>query len=155
MMVGHFLSANPAETVEKVRQRLTKVDGPATRVLYVTDNKGRLQSVVDLRELIVSRSDAVVTNLASRPIVAVSPDLDQEAVASIASANRLDEVPVTDRSGKLLGIIPPLALIDTLQHEHDEDVHRLAGILHRRDPFRQALRRDGAHCLCHTTGDFH
>jgi magnesium transporter len=140
MMVGHFLSANPADTVKKVCQRLAKFDGPATRMLYVIDNKGRLQSVVDLRELIVSRGDAIVASLAARTVDPVHPDLDQEAVASFAAANRLDEVPVADRSGKLLGIVPPLALIDTLQHEHDEDVHRLAGILHRRDPFRRALK---------------
>jgi magnesium transporter len=139
-MVDHFLSAKAAETVEKVRHRLAKLDGLPTRILYVTDNQGHLQSLVELRELIVSRGDATVTSLTARVARPVPLDLDQEAVASFACANRLDEVPVVDKSGKLIGVVPPLALIITLQHEHDEDVHRLAGILHRRDPFRRALR---------------
>ena len=76
---------------------------------------------------------------AGQSIASVAPQLDQEAVAAFACRNRQAVVPVADEHGKLIGIVPPLAIIDTLQHEHDEDVHRLAGIRHRRDPFRRAL----------------
>jgi magnesium transporter len=140
MMTCQFLSATPTETVNVVRRRLAQLGDSAIRMVYVTDEMGQLQSVISLRELVTSRRDIPIVDLAGRCVASVAPDLDQEAVAAFALKTRQDEVPVVDKSGRLIGIIPPLALIDTLQHEHDEDVHRLAGILHPRDPFRKALK---------------
>jgi magnesium transporter len=139
MMTCRFLSANAAETVDIVCRRLAQLGDTITRMLYVTDETGRLQSVIHLRELITSHRNAKMADLAAGHIASVASELDQEAVAAFALKHRQDEVPVVDASGRLIGVIPPLVLIDTLQHEHDEDVHRLAGILHRRDPFRKAL----------------
>jgi magnesium transporter len=139
MMTRRFLSAVDHETVDDVRRRLSLRDDPGTGMLYVTDKLGRLQTVVNLFELMKSPGNAIIADLAGQPAASVAPGLDQEAVAAFASRNRQAMVPVVDGEGKLIGIVPPLAIIDTLQHEHDEDVHRLAGIRHHRDPFRKAL----------------
>ncbi len=139
MMTRHFLSATDRDTVDEARRRFARHDDAETGVFYVTDALGRLRSAVSLRELMKSPGKAAIADLASQPMLTVGPELDQEAVAAVASRSRQATVPVVDGKGRLIGIIPPLAIIDVLQQEHDEDVHRLAGIRHRRDPTRKAL----------------
>ena len=139
MMTRRFLSAADQETVDDVRRRISHCDDAGTGMLCVTDKLGRLKSVVDLCTIMKSPGNAIIADLAGQSAASVGPGLDQEAVAAIASRNRQAMVPVVNGKGKLIGIVPPLAIIDALQHEHDEDVHRLAGIRHHRDPFRRAL----------------
>jgi magnesium transporter len=46
---------------------------------------------------------------------------------------------VIDDRGRLLGVVPPEALIEVLRHEHVEDLHRLAGIVHDARNARRAF----------------
>jgi magnesium transporter len=69
----------------------------------------------------------------------VDPDTDQEHVAALAHDHRLTTVPVVDSRGCFLGVVPPLALIDVLRREHDEDIRRLAGVLGSADHAKMAL----------------
>jgi magnesium transporter len=136
LMTRQFLAAAESETVNDVCRRLSRLHDAGCGLTFVTDAKGRLQSVVDLCDLMKSPGNARIAQVAKRPVASVALDLDQEAVAAFASRERQPIVPVVDETGKLIGIVPPLAIIETLQHEHDEDVHRLAGIRHRRDTFQ-------------------
>jgi magnesium transporter len=70
---------------------------------------------------------------------AVAPDADQEQVALLALQHGVTAVPVVSTDGRLLGVVPPLALIDILHREHVEDLHRLAGIAREQDFAREAL----------------
>ncbi len=58
----------------------------------------------------------------------VTPDTDQEHAASAALEDAVDALPVVDRDGRLLGLMPSQALLQVLRQEHVEDLHRLAGI---------------------------
>jgi magnesium transporter len=73
------------------------------------------------------------------PPPTVLPDTDQETVAAVALAARTSVVPVADTGGRFLGIVPPLAIIDVLHREHDEDVRRLVGITERAGAATSAL----------------
>ena len=63
------------------------------------------------------------------PPPTVDPDTDQERIAVLAHQHRLAAVPVVDEARRLLGVVPPVALVDVLLREHDEDIRRLAGII--------------------------
>ena len=60
-------------------------------------------------------------------------------MAALAHDHGLITVPVVDAQGRFLGVVPPLALIDVLRREHDEDIRRLAGILGSADHAKMAL----------------
>lgn len=60
--------------------------------------------------------------------LAVYPHEDQERVAGLAIQRNLIDVPVIDRQGCLLGVVPAQALLAVLRQEHIEDLHRLVGI---------------------------
>jgi len=71
------------------------------------------------------------------PVVRV--DEDQEKLASLALHHRLTLVPVVNHGGHFLGVVPPLALMHILRHEHVEDLHRLAGIKRETHQAREAM----------------
>jgi magnesium transporter len=69
----------------------------------------------------------------------VHPGIDQERIASHAIRHQMSAVPVTDEDGRLLGVVPPMVLLQILRHEHVEDIHRLAGIRHETVLARSAI----------------
>lgn len=125
-LVHDVLTAAPHETMATIRARLVEGTRYEQGTVYVVD-QGRLVGFVSLPELLVAGDDAIARHM--RPLVAVArPEDDQERVARLAVRHRLAAVPVVDHDGRLLGIVPAVALITILHHEHVEDLHRLAGI---------------------------
>jgi magnesium transporter len=74
-----------------------------------------------------------------KPFPAVHAGADQETVASLAIVNGIAAVPVVDGQQRLLGVVPPQALLEVLRHEHVEDLHRFAGIRHYNLQARTAI----------------
>lgn len=69
----------------------------------------------------------------------VHPEEDQERVATLAIRARVAAVPVVDSRGRLLGVVPPEALIEILRREHIEDLQRFIGIHQHRNQAVHAL----------------
>jgi magnesium transporter len=65
--------------------------------------------------------------------------MDQEHIASHAIRHGLWGVPVIDDRGVLLGVVPPMVLLEVLRHEPIEDLHRLAGIRRETTRARTAI----------------
>lgn len=97
--------------------------------LWIVDDDGRLRGVVSLTSLLAEARDGPLQRLIHETPRTVSLDVDQERVATVAHEDRLKSVPVVDQEGRFVGVVPPLALIDVLRREHDEDLRRLVGIL--------------------------
>ena len=107
--------------------------------LYVVDAEGRLEGIVPMASLLGARADATLAEIALRDAPSVGPDVDQEDIASLAIHHGLAAVPVVDASRRLIGVVPPAALLEVLRHEHVEDLHRLAGILRETTRARNAI----------------
>lgn len=107
--------------------------------VYVIDGEMRLTSIVPLTRLLSAASDAKLATLVEPAAPSVGPETDQEHVASIAIHHGITAVPVVDARRKLLGVVPPEALLEVLRHEHVEDLHRLAGIARETTRARHAI----------------
>jgi magnesium transporter len=139
LMEQHFVRGGAQETVAELRARLAREEPPPGDTVFLTDTAGRLTGTAGLVDLLRLDDAAPLAAAAKAAVASVDPDSDQEAVAVLAHLTRHATLPVVDREGTLLGVIPPLKLIDVLHHEHDEDVHRLAGIRHQAGGARTAL----------------
>ena len=115
-----------------------------TGSVYVVDARGRLAGTVSVSRLLAADARAPVGPLAGPVQARVRPDADQEHVASLALRHGLQEVPVVDAEGRLLGVVPPLAMLGVLRREHVEDLHRLAGISRETAQARHALEEPPA-----------
>lgn len=127
------------ESVAHVLARLHGESFDALDAVYVVDREGRLQGLVRLRTLCAASSAQTLGAIMEAPPPKVYPEEDQEHVASLAIRARIAAMPVVDRSERLLGVVPPEALIEILRREHIEDLHRFVGIHQHRNQAVHAL----------------
>jgi magnesium transporter len=118
----------PDRTAGDVRRALEGRRFDAVAAVYVVDDEGRLIGHVGLADLLAAPADARVRDLVAPEPFSVGPDDDQERAAHRALEGDVPAVPVVDAQGRLLGVVPPEALLAILRREHVEDLHRLAGI---------------------------
>jgi len=132
-MVSRVPTAASEETVGAVIEKLRSATYDFAGAVHVIDSASRLIGVVPIEALLAAPANARLAELAVKAAT-VDPDTDQEHVASVAIHHCMSSVPVVDTEQRLLGVVPPQALLEVLRHEHVEDLHRLAGI--RRETMR-------------------
>jgi magnesium transporter len=138
-LVARVPRGRPHDTAGLVRHALSERHLEHIGTVYVLNGEDRLVGAVPLARLFAAAPETVLSSLMISDPPAVGPALDQERVAAIARRHRLAEVPVVDTSGAFLGVVPPQALLDVLRREHVEDMHKLAGIMHKANDVRQAI----------------
>lgn len=138
-LVSRVPTARVDALVDATRNALQAAEFDATDAVYLLDADGRLAGLVPMNRLLAAAPERRLIDIAVAPAPSVHPAADQEHVASLAIRHGLTAVPVVDASGRLLGVVPPLALIDVLRREHVEDLHRLAGILREDTMARHAI----------------
>jgi magnesium transporter len=112
-----------AEAMEALRREAQEVE--TIYSIYVIDEQGKLRGMVTLKDLVLAEPTRKIQDIMLREIISVPADMDQEKVAReyIAKYDYL-ALPVVDRDNELLGIITVDDMIDVLQEENTEDMHR-------------------------------
>src|SRR5690606_17298855 len=87
----------------------------------------RLLGVVSFRDLIAARRDATVGELMVRELVVAPETMDQEEVARLFHEHHLSAIPVVDDEGRMKGIVTIDDIVDVVQQEATEDIHKLGG----------------------------
>jgi magnesium transporter len=127
-MVRRIPTASASDTVSQTLERLAGSSFDYADAVFIVDAQGRLQGFVPIARLFSATPDTPLGSIVHSKLPVVSPDTDQELVASIAIHEETPAMPVVDGAGKLLGVVPPVALLEILRREHVEDLHRLAGV---------------------------
>jgi len=112
--------------------------------VYVLDNDDRLLGIVTLRRLLGEGMQRRLGDIMVSPRGTVLPDVDQELVAFAAIEHDLAEVPVVDEHKRLLGVVPPRALLRIQSREHSEDISRLVGMRRDTEVARHAIEDNAA-----------
>jgi magnesium transporter len=139
----HIIRAVPrireGATCEEVLSLLGKERFEYLDVVIVVDDDQRVVGMLSTGDIVTHAAATPVGQIMRKDVGTVSPDTDQEHVASVAIANVTGAVPVVDDERRLLGIVPPQTLLAVLRREHVEDLHRLTGILRESDAARDAM----------------
>ena len=138
-LVKRVPTAHPEETVGRVLARLPGQSFDYAGAVYLVDSTQRLLGIVPMAKLLAAQGHQKLTEIATNSLPLVHPETDQERVASLAIHHGLSAAPVVDHNHRLLGVVPPQALIEVLRHEHVEDLHRLAGIRRENSRARHAM----------------
>lgn len=109
----------------------------------------QLIGMVPLAELLAQPRESHMGRVAHTRFPRVHADTDQERVASLALHHTLSAIPVVDAKGRLLGIVPSVALLHILRREHVEDLHRFAGITRETLRAREAIEEPPMRRLRH------
>ena len=141
-MTGQRIAMPPERVASEVIDELRSLrpDAEQPFYVYVTDDDGRLDGVINLRSLLTAPPDTPIVSLAgSGEVVSVTAATDQEEAARILKRYKLLSLPVVDDDGHLLGAITADDLIDVLEDEATEDMFRQVGV-HQDEDLRSVAR---------------
>lgn len=132
LVTTRYASVDPratlGEAILAARTLLLEDSEPIYNVYIVRDDE-RLEGVVPVGQLICHDDRGLaVSTLAMKNVISVPPHTDQEEVARQMAKYDLNEMPVIDDQGMLLGVITVDDIVDVLAQEQTEDVQKLGGI---------------------------
>jgi magnesium transporter len=115
---------------QEALEELRRVEPIADSVyyLFVTDEKGILQGVVGLRDLVVAVPETTVEAIMDPHVISVPVTADQEICARTLSRYGFLALPVIDEAKRLVGVITADDLIEVAEDEATEDMYRMVGI---------------------------
>ncbi|MFD2722566.1 CBS domain-containing protein [Ignatzschineria indica] len=130
LMDFDFICVPETYTVSETFKYLRKnVHGKANiHYSYVIDPLGVLVGVLSLRELLGADENAVLKDIMAPTTLKLSYDLDQEKAAKIFQDSDLVTLPVIDTNGRMIGVLHVDEMMDVLQQEATEDIHKMASI---------------------------
>ncbi|HEY2253933.1 MAG TPA: magnesium transporter, partial [Planctomycetaceae bacterium] len=111
-----------------VQLRLQAPDRELIYYVYVIDEARTLLGFVSLRKLILAKPETPVSELMDEDVISVRVDEDQEVVANKIARYDFIAMPVVDDQNRLVGIVTHDDVLDVVQQEATEDVHRLGGM---------------------------
>ncbi|MEE8251808.1 MAG: magnesium transporter [Gemmatimonadales bacterium] len=131
LMTPDFAHVLPHMTVDEaiVALRRQLRERPETlRYVYVLESDAQLVGVVSFRVLFGARAGESVRQLMHSELLTVLEDTDQEEVASLMNHHGLSALPVVDTAGRMKGIITSDDVIEVMEEEATEDIHKLAAV---------------------------
>lgn len=144
-------AAAPDDTAGGIRQALTGRRYDCATAVAVCTGDGRLTGLIRLEDLLAADPSTPASALMRPDPPTVGPDTDQEIAAHTALVDSDGVLCVTDTNGRLLGFVTPERMLTVLRWEHEEDMARLAGVLHDSAEARTAgdepIQRRFAHRL--------
>ncbi len=96
--------------------------------VYVVNKGKKLVGVFSIKEVFRRPEKTKIKEIMQKEIVKVRPHADQERIAILAFKNNLKSIPVVDKEGKFLGVVPSDIILDILHSENVEDFLKAAGI---------------------------
>lgn len=121
------------EALEQIRR--TGIDKETINTCYVIDASRKLLGVIGIRRLILSGADEAVGDLMQTDVVFCRTLDDQEAVAEDFKKYDLLSMPVVDNEERLVGIITIDDIVDIIEQENTEDIHKMAALSPSEDPY--------------------
>jgi|SRR5882672_10135706 len=127
-MTRNFVTVTPDKTArEVIREIQGAVDPHTVDFIYVVDPEGHLLGISSLARLMIHKPDEVIGSFMRKDISFVGPETDQEEVARLAQKYRIRAVPVVDGQLKMIGVVTLQDIVEVIQQEASEDMHKMAG----------------------------
>ena len=107
--------------------------------IYVVDPRHRPLGSLALSRLLRSRRGVHIQDIMDEDVTPVPVDMDQEELADMFRRKDTVSVPVTDDTGRLIGIVTIDDIVDVIDEEHEDDMMRMGG-LSSDDLYRAAMQ---------------
>ena len=110
----------------EMRKQAENIDEVYT--IYVVDKFEKLLGTVSLKKLLITSEKTFIEKFYNKNIISVSTDTKDENVVRIMNKYDLIVLPVTDKSGKLVGRITIDDVVDVMKEEAEKDYQMASGI---------------------------
>ncbi len=130
LMTPDYVVVHQDWTVGNVFDHLRKVgrEKESFNILYVIDKEGHLIDDLTLRELILADPLKQVSEVMDGHYVSLKAKDDQEVAIGVFKKYDRTNLPVIDIDGKLVGIVTVDDVLDVVEEEETEDVHKMAAV---------------------------
>lgn len=112
--------------IDKIRRESAKIESIDNS--YVIDEKRRLIGVISIRQLVMADPDSLIEEVMNERVISVNTLDDQEKAAKTIQKYDFTALPVVDKEERLVGIITVDDLVDILEAEATEDIHKMAAV---------------------------
>ena len=130
VMTSHYATLAPQISASQAIERLRR-EAPNTETIYyayIVDRSRKLLGFISLKDLILSRPDAVVETIMHPEVIFAKADEDQEEVARKIQKYDLIALPVVNDEDSMVGLITHDDAIDIITQEHTEDMEKFMAI---------------------------
>jgi len=129
IMNNEFVTLPEHLTTEQAIGHIREMSPEAEMIyyVYVLDKRERLIGVLSLRDLIVADAKKRVSEIMEEDVISVLDTEDREVAARMISDYDFLAIPVINKKGMMVGIITVDDIIDVLEEEVTEDIHKMVG----------------------------
>ncbi len=137
IMTTEYVELRPHMTAEAAIKHIRRsgIEKETINNCYVTAKDRKLIGMVTIRNLIMAADDTRLEDFMEDNVLAVNTMDDQEEVAQQFSKYNMIAMPVTDKEGRLVGIVTVDDVLDVLQEETTEDIEKMAAIVPTDKPY--------------------
>lgn len=127
LMTTRYVSVLPDWTVTRALDHIRHEAhrGETVNFVFVTDERGKLLDAVRLKDFILARQDVRVEKIMDEDVISIQASADREEAVQTIQHYDINTLPVTDKSGVLLGIVTVDDIMDVAEQEITEDFHKL------------------------------
>jgi magnesium transporter len=129
LMVRTVPIVKTKDTIDEIKKKIIKeIDSfESISYIYVLDSRNVLKGVLSIKELFRASKIESAENVMIKKIATVRAHTDQERVALFALRYNIKAVPVINKEGVFLGVVPTDTILNVLHTESVEDALRMAG----------------------------
>ncbi|MDF9825445.1 magnesium transporter [Breznakia sp. PF5-3] len=137
IMNTNYITLKRNETVAQsiIRLKQLKNIDRALGYAYITDNKRELIGSMSLKRLLYENEEAKIDDIMDTDIVYVHTNDDQEKAAQLIQKYDISTIAVVNDEGKIAGAITYDDIIDVIQEEATEDIHKMSAITPTDKPY--------------------
>lgn len=130
IMTIEFVDLKKRMTVREalIHIKATGIDKETINNCYVIDKERKLEGVLSIRKLILSELDTVIDDIMNTDVLYANTLDDQEKIASQFKKYDLTTLPVVDNENRLVGIVTIDDIVDIIDEENTEDLHKMAAM---------------------------
>lgn len=141
IMTTAYVALSPelptADAIEQVRRSAEEME--TVHDVYAVDPSGVLLGSVSLRDLVLAKKNQTVRDIMDPSTISVDAEIDREEVARLFQRYALATMPVVEPgTRRMLGIVTVDDVVDVLQAEQTEDIHKLAAVEPVEEPYLQS-----------------
>ena len=129
LMTTEFVAVKPEWTCRRAIEyiRATGKNSETINIIYVVDENHKLIDDLRIREILLADPEAKIKDICDDRYISLNAYNDQETAIKVFKETDRYALPVTDFEGMLLGIVTVDDLLDVMEREDTEDIHKLGG----------------------------
>lgn len=129
LMTPHYIQTRPHHNVAEVLAHIKKVGKKAETLnfVYVVDENNVLIDDLRIGQLLMAESTTTIAELMDRHVLAISSTTPIEEAVEIFDKYDRSALPIITEAGVLVGIVTFDDILDTIQQQTTEDIHKFGG----------------------------